>query len=243
PTLGVAPFDVPGALASPDLTLYSGAGAPLASDAAWGGGGSLLSAFAQTGAFALPAGSADSAVLTTVSAGAYTSQVVGVGSAVGVALAEIYDADTGTPSANLVNISARASVGPGADVLIAGFVVEGPAPTRVLLRGIGPSLGALPFNIPGALPSATIILNASPGGLVAANTGWGNPPTVSTLNLSGDFRQASASDMTAVGAFSIPNGSADSAMVATLTPGAYTLTLSGAGGATGIALVEVYLYP
>jgi hypothetical protein len=240
PTLGSA-FAVPGSLAQPDLTLLSNAGDTLASNAGWGGGATLSDAFAQVGAFALPAASLDSALLTSLPAGPYTAQVTGAGGTSGVALAEIYDADSGPPTASLVNISARAYVGTGANVLIAGFVIEGGQPVQLLLRGIGPSLAD--FGVPSPVAGASIVLNDSTGTPMQSDSGWGNGLQAGTSGVSATFRNATAADMTAVGAFALIVGTADSAMVATLPAGNYTLELTGTSGSAGVGLIEVYLMP
>lgn len=241
PTLGTTPFNVAGVLAQPDLTLYSSAQAQLATDAVWGGGAVLTSAFSQVGAFSLPSTSADSAILTSLAAGSYTSQLTGVGSSTGIALAEIYDADSGTPATNLINISARANVGTGANLLIAGFVISGSQPVQLLLRGVGPTLGSAPFNVSGVLAQPVINLYDSSSVLIASNKGWGSPSVAGTSTVSATIRQATAADMSAVGAFALTAGSADSAMVATLPAGSYTLQMSGSNSTTGVGLVEVYL--
>jgi uncharacterized delta-60 repeat protein len=243
PTLATAPFDVPGTLAQPQLTLISSTDTTLATNAIWGGSQTLSNAFSQVGAFALPATSADSAILTDVAVGSYTCQLAGVNTTTGVALAEIYDADSGVSTAYLENISARADVGSAANILIAGFVIEGIQPIQVLLRGVGPTLGTSPFNVPGVLAQPSIGLYDAKGTLVASDSGWGNSPVAGGSASGASARQASAADMSGAGAFALPIGSADSAMVATLPPGSYTLQLSGVNGSTGVGLVEVYVAP
>jgi probable HAF family extracellular repeat protein len=231
PTLGLAPFNVAGSLATPQLTLVNSATmATVATATAWGGGAALSTAFAEVAAFPLAAGSADSAMLQPLPVGSYTSTVSGVNSTTGIALAEIYDEDAQPATSGLVNISARANVGSGSNVLIAGFVIEGGLPAKVLLRGIGPSLGLAPFNVTGFLPQPEILLFNSAGNELGGNQGWGGSATLSAA-------------FTQVGAFSLPAGSADAAMISTLPPGSYTVQLSGQNGTTGIGLVEVYLIP
>jgi hypothetical protein len=92
-----------------------------------------------------------------------------------------------------VNISARANVGSGSNVLIAGFVIEGGLPAKVLLRGIGPSLGLAPFNVTGFLPQPEILLFNSAGNELGGNQGWGGSATLSAA-------------FTQVGAFSAAGG-------------------------------------
>lgn len=240
PTLGTE-FNVSGALSTPQLTLMSSAGTPLASNAGWGGGQRLTNAFVQTGAFLLSAGSLDSAILTDLPVGSYTSQMAGADAATGVALAEIYDADPGTSASSLINISARANIGSGADILIAGFVIGGSEPAQLLLRGVGPTLNS--FGVSGPIEQPSIGLYDSKGVLMASDSGWGNPLGSGPSPVASAIRQATPDDMGAVGAFALPNGSADCAIVVTLLPGSYTVQMSGNNGAAGIGLLEVYLMP
>jgi hypothetical protein len=137
------------------------------------------------------------------------------------------------PSATLGNVSCRAYVGTGTNVAIAGFVVTGQAGSgvQVLIRGVGPSLSQ--FALTGALAQPVLALFDSAGRPIAANTGWGTNPSPS------DISSAAA----AAGAFALPAGSADSALVVTLPPGNYTAQVSGLNNTTGTALIEVYSVP
>ncbi len=90
PTLGTAPFAVPGVISDPQLSLFSGQ-TRIGTNNDWGGTTALTSAFAQVGAFALPARSRDAALLATLAPGNYTVQMSGVGTTTGVALIEVYD--------------------------------------------------------------------------------------------------------------------------------------------------------
>ncbi len=232
PTLALDPFDITGALANPQLTLVGSAtGATVVTAAAWGGSPTLSGAFSQDGAFPLAANSADSATLQTLAVGNYTSLVSGVNSTSGVALVEVYDADVTSTQSSLTNMSARAYVGTGANILIAGFVVEGSKSVKVLVRGVGPTLGAQPFNVPGALAQPQVLLfNSSGQELGGAKVGWGGDPTLPAV-----FAE--------VGAFALQPGSADAAAIFTLPAGSYTAQLSGQSGTTGVGLLEIYLMP
>ncbi|MDO8541377.1 MAG: putative Ig domain-containing protein [Opitutaceae bacterium] len=130
-------------------------------------------------------------------------------------------------TAQLTNVSARMRVaegdGDGSRSLIAGFVVAGSQPKRVLLRAIGPALNG--FGVQGALIDPRLRLYSSAGALVAENDNW-----------DGNETSAVAS---AVGAFALSVGTRDSAVIVTLQPGAYTLVVSPNGG-EGVALAEVY---
>ncbi|MEI7553400.1 MAG: fibronectin type III domain-containing protein, partial [Verrucomicrobiota bacterium] len=144
PTL--ASYGVTGTLADPSLALIpQGASTALATNDNWAGDAQLTAVGNTVGAFPLSsAASKDAALYLTPAKGAYTVQVTGVGGAEGIALAEIYDASgaDGTASTpRLINVSARAQVGTGDGVLIAGFVVEGTASRTVLIRAVGPTLG------------------------------------------------------------------------------------------------------
>ena len=154
--------------------------------------------------------------------------MAGTSGTTGVALAEVYDADVGTPSSRLINLSARASVGTGSDILIVGFAIEGDGQETVLIRGVGPGLAD--FGVSGVLESPQLTLFDSSGNQIAQNSGWGGSGQLSTL-----FSQ--------VGAFAFDAGSLDDAILVTLPAGSYTAQLSGAGGTTGIALAEIYEVP
>jgi hypothetical protein len=142
-----------------------------------------------------------------------------------VGLAEIYDADAGTSTSRLVNLSSRASVGTVGNILIAGFVITGNVPERVLIRGIGPALAQ--FGVPGALATPQLVLFDSNNDALQSNSGWGGGP-----GLSQTFAR--------VGAFALGAGSADAAILVTLPPGAYTAELTGANGSSGVGLAEIY---
>jgi len=231
----LVPFGVTGTLADPKLQLYSTAsgGSLLATSIGWGGNSLVANTAASVGAFAWASPSShDSALLQTMAPGPYTANISGEAGDSGIALAEVYDATpegTYTPSTpRLVNISARAHVGTGGNVLIAGFVIGGSTSKTVLLRASGPAL--IPFGVAGTLPDPELRLNDA-SGTIAANTGWGADPQI-------------AAEAASVGAFSWgASATGDSAILVTLTPGAYTAQVSGAGGDTGVALVEVYEVP
>jgi len=88
---GLTQFGVTGVLASPQVTIFDASGNSIGFNSGWGGGSTLASAFTQVGAFALPANSADSAMLVTLPAGSYTVQVAGANGSTGVALVEVYE--------------------------------------------------------------------------------------------------------------------------------------------------------
>ncbi|MFT3772519.1 MAG: right-handed parallel beta-helix repeat-containing protein [Minicystis sp.] len=226
PTLGS--FGVPGVLSAPVLDLVGGSGT-VASNAGWstaGNAAQIASTGAAVGAFALPWGSLDAAALTTLGGGPYTAVVTGSGGASGAVLTEVYDADAGNPSSRLVNVSARALIGSG-DVLIGGFVVGGGGPRTLLVRGVGPALSA--FGVSGALGDPQLTLYSGSQAIAHA-VRWGDAVNAGEI----------ATTAAQVGAFALPSGSADSAMIVTLPPGAYTVHLGSVGGGAGVGLLEVY---
>ena len=234
PTL--ASLGVPGAIAGTQLAVYSGS-TLVDSNTGWSSSPSnetaVSNAEAQVGAFSLPVGSGDSALVSTFAPGGYTALVSGTGSNTGVGLVEVYDMDALQPfsSQKLINVSTRGNVGTNADILIGGIIVNGSAPKRLLIRGAGPSLSAL--GVSGTLPTPRLQLFNSTGNLIRENFSW----------QVGNDASLVASAEAATGAFAFGNGSADSAILIVLPPGTYTAQLSGAGGATGIGLVEVYEIP
>jgi hypothetical protein len=231
----LAAFSVTGVLTDPHLTLLSGSSI-IASASSWSA--SLSSTFAKVGAFGLTAGSHDAALLETLTPGPYTAQVTSSTTNNGVALAEVYDADSGAPANRLINLSARAFVGTGANILIGGFVIGGSTPLTVVIRGDGPSLTG--FGLTGALANTILTLSNS-NGTIATNSGWSGSIAVGSAATGGIVIQPLTAALSAkVGGFSLTAGSDDSAIVATLPPGSYTAQVTGANGITGIALAEIY---
>jgi uncharacterized repeat protein (TIGR03806 family) len=142
-------------------------------------------------------------------------------------IATLDDPTTTRPPSRLVNLAARAQVGTGANALFAGFVIAPGAPKTILVRGIGPTLGAAPFGIPGTLadPILSILGPDSATRVAATNDNW---------------NATDAAMFSATGAFALPSGSRDAAVVAQLPSGAYTVQLTGVGNASGVALIELY---
>jgi len=224
-------FGVPGVLPDPQLQIYSGTELVGANNG-WDGNSLISSEASAVGAFQWANSSShDSALLESLSGG-YTAQVAGQSGDTGVALAEVYDetpAGTYKPTTpRLVNISARVQVGSGGNILIAGFVIGGATSETVLIRASGPALAS--FGVDGTLPDPQLQLFSGTT-LLGTNNGWGGGTEI-------------ASAASSVGAFAWTDPlSNDSAIIVSLSPGAYTAQVSGASGDTGIALVEVYEVP
>jgi lysophospholipase L1-like esterase len=127
----------------------------------------------------------------------------------------------------LVNLSSRAFVGTGAEVMIPGFVVGGTGTKRLLVRGVGPALEG--YGVAGALTRTTLRIFAGEEE-IAVNSGWSSSPDAAAIE----------SETARVGAFPLPAAGADSALLLDLPSGNYTVRLEGDGGETGIGLVELY---
>ena len=228
-------FGVTGVLPDPVLTLSDSAGGTVASNDNWTTGGNsneTAAVITRVGAFALPNGALDSALVANLTPGAYTATVSGKNAATGIALMEAYDAATTTSAAHLVNMSARTLVGTGGSILIAGFAVQGDVTKQLLIRAIGPSLTQ--FGVTGVLADPQLALfRAGETTPLQQNDNWLSATNSAQVSL------ASAQ----VGAFGLPAVAKDSAMLVTLAPGSYTAQVSGVGGTTGVALVEIYEVP
>ncbi len=220
PTLST--FGVGGALSDPKLELYNGA-TLIQSNDNWDA--SAAATFGAVGAFNLTANSRDAALVTTLAPASYTAQVSGVGGVTGIALVELYDTAANPGGARLVNVSARSQVGIGGDILITGFNIAGSGPRTLLIRAIGPTLGA--FGVNGALADPKLELFGS-AGKINENDNW----DASTRTTFGQ-----------VGAFDLTTNSRDAVLLVTLNPGSYTAQVSGVGNTTGVGLVEVYEVP
>jgi hypothetical protein len=210
---------VPGALQDPTLELHDSAGHVTSNDD-WRSTQEQI----ILGTTIPPADNRESAIVAGLDPGAYTAIVAGKEGATGVALVEAYDLGTASldtsGSAKLANISTRGFVDTGNSVMIGGFIIRS-QPNRVIVRGIGPSLGA--SGIQGALQDTTLELRDSNGSLIRANDDW-----------------RSDQEQEIIDTTIPPADNRESAIVATLNPGAYTGIVAGKNGTTGVGLVEVY---
>jgi hypothetical protein len=207
---------VQGVLPGTRLDLYSGS-TLVASNDDWQQAANSAALFSSGYA---PADPHESALLVTLNPGPYTAIVSGESNATGVGLVEIYDLDAA--QGPLIGISTRGQVLAGDQVLIGGFVIQGDAPKTVVIRARGPSL--TPAGVPNALGDPLLQLFAG-ASLVATNDDWGNGPNAAALLASGFA----------------PGDTRESALMVTLSPGAYPAIVRGVGGTTGVAIVEVFV--
>ena len=168
----------------------------------------------------------ESAIVATLEPGNYTAVLSGTNSGIGAGILEIYDLDFAAAS-KLANISTRAFVGTGDDILIAGFTVGNASNVdNIIVRALGPSLTA--STIGQALLDPTLEVRNANGAILIANDNW--------------WQSAQATEIRGIGL--APSFGSESVVAITLGPGAYTALLSAAPNASinppGVGLVEVY---
>ena len=215
----LAAFGIANPLANPRLTLVrSSDQSIIATNDDWQTASNA--AQLQAAGFA-PTNPLEAALLVNLPPGAYTAIVEGVGGGTGVAVAAAYEVDG--PTRPLVNISTRGNVLTGNDVMIGGFVIQGNGPQTVAIVGTGPSLAAFGIANPLLNPTLTLV-RSSDQSVIATNDDWGSASNASQVSASGFA----------------PTDPAESAILVTLQPGAYTAVLSGVGNTTGVGVVAVY---
>ncbi len=160
----------------------------------------------RTGAATAPTGSMGPTLIAPTTVG--TETVVGIAANV-------------NPGSRLRNLSTRARVGQGEDVLIGGFISRGGVSSRVILRGIGPSLAGEGVGTPLADPVLTLF--DKNGAVVATNDNWKSDQQE-------EIEEAGLA----------PENDNEAVIVANLAPDDYTVQVTGKGTATGVALVEIY---
>ena len=132
----------------------------------------------------------------------------------------------------MINLAVRGRAGTAAETLVAGFVV-GAGSRQMLIRGVGPALGSL--GVTGALADPRLVVYDATGRAVDENDNWSSGGSTATAALTAAAGR--------VGAFPFAANSLDAALLTTLTPGSYTVHLSVASGASGLALIEAYEVP
>jgi hypothetical protein len=152
--------------------------------------------------------------------GAYTAVLRSADGAEGDALLELYDLAPANSSVR--NISTRGEASVGDDVMIGGFIIGGTSSAKVMVRAIGPSLAA--FGVTGVLPDPVLELHDKDGSLIYQNDNW---------------RTNQAQQIIETGI--APSNENESAVIATLPPGAYTAIVHDSNDVQGVALVEVYM--
>ena len=219
PSLKVNGVPVPGRLADPFLELHDANGTLIERNDNWMNSPEK-SAIIATGL--APTDPRESAILRTLLSGAnYTAVLRGENNTTGIGLVEVYDLEP-TNDTHLANISGRAFVSTGDDVLIGGVIIRGNAAEQVLFRAIGPSLASEGVTNP--LMDPTLDLYDENGTLIAYNDDWMNSPERISIIATG----------------LAPTDPRESAILEVPVAGNYTAIVRGENNETGIALVEAY---
>jgi len=218
----LVPFGISNFLANPQLTLVrSSDQSVVASNDDWQ---SDPNAAQLTASGFAPASPSESGLYVNLPPGAYTAIVQGAGGSTGVSVAGVFEVDH--PEVPLTNISTRGLVQTGANVMIAGLIVQGTAPKTVVISATGPSLA--PFGIANYLANPTLTLvRSSDQSIIATNDDWQSAPNAAAIQASGFA----------------PGNPAESAVMVTLDPGAYTAIVQGAAGGVGVSVVGVFGAP
>jgi hypothetical protein len=218
----LASLGIANALANPTMQLVRSIDqATIAVNDDWG---SASNAADLTAIGFAPSNPLESAILINLPPGSYTALVSGAARTSGVGMVEIFEVDH--PEVPLVAISARGQVLTGDGVMIGGFIIQGTIPRTVVVRARGPSLTA--SGVPNVLSDPNVqLVRSSDKAIIATNDNYTTAPNLAELQASGFA----------------PSNAFESAILVTLDPGAYTAIVNGVGGATGIAIVEVFGVP
>lgn len=131
-------------------------------------------------------------------------------------------------SQTLGNLSTRVAVGGGDAAMIGGFIVDGPTPKKILVRGVGPSLSRT--GMTGVVNDPQLTMFDSTGAAFVFNDNW---ETTGPIEPNPQRSEIEARGLA-------PLDPREPAVVMTLEPGAYTAKITDRYGGAGIALVEIY---
>ncbi len=217
-------FGLPGVLADPMLELHGPNGSLIASNDNWRENPEQALLIQASGI--PPQDDLESAIVATLPPAGYTAVVSGTANGTGLGLVEVYDLEPSSDS-KLANISTRAVVGTGNNVVIGGFILGGAEGSpRIIIRAIGPSLA--PLGIANPVADPTLELRDENGMLIAFDDNWRDNPAQEALIIMAGVQ---------------PRNDLEAAIAATLPPGTYTAIVAGRNGGTGVGLVEVYNLP
>ena len=216
---------VPGALQDPVLELYQGS-TLLKTNDNWRvddkTGNSQENEIQNAGL--APTDDRESAIAFFPEAGTYTVVLHGKNNTTGVGVTEIYDLFAESANSALGNISGRALVDTGDNALFAGFIsgAGGGGPTKIVVRGIGPSLTAA--GVPGALQDPILDVFNSNGAIVATNDDWKTGLQQSEIQATG----------------LAPSDDREAAIIGIFPPGNFSAIVRGKNNTAGIGLAEIF---
>ena len=212
---------LPDVLADPTLELRGADGVVLAQNDNWLNDPAQAAQLTALG-LALQHPNEAGIVATLAPGASYTAILAGKDGGTGVGLVEVYDGNQAA-AAQLANISTRAFVQGGSNVMIGGFILGGGNSTQVAVRGMGPSLSQA--GLSPVLADPALELHDSNGNLLVTNDDW----------------QSDATAAAQLGARGLaPQDAKESAIFTSLPAGAFTAILAGKNGGTGLGLVEIY---
>jgi hypothetical protein len=213
PSLKINGTPIPGTLPDPVIELHRSDGAVAAANNDW-------KDKQQTeiqGSGLAPADDREATIIASLDPGNYTVVLSGRNNSTGIGLVEAYDVDR-TSSTRLLNLSARGRVQTRDDVMIAGVILGGADYSRVIFRGLGPSI-----PVTGQLADPMLELHDGNGAVIATNDDW---------------RQSQRTEIEMSGL--APTDDREAAIIGNFAPGQYTVILRGKNETTGIGLVEAY---
>lgn len=234
---GLIKFGVSGVVQDPGIVIKDSTGALLFSnDQWWDTEEAGNERKYEMGAFPLDEGSMDAAIWVEQlpvqnHTSLFTAPVSGEINDAGQILVEVYRAFSSWRfDVRLINLSCRAVVAEDKP-LVAGFVVDGTGPVKLLVRAVGPTLQE--FGVEGVLPNPRLVLRNSDGEEVGNNDSWWQAANVDDIE----------SSRALVGAFELVRQGNDAALFVTLEPGVYTAEVETVDGGAGVGLVEIYEVP
>lgn len=213
PSLKINGTPIPGTLPDPVIELHRSDGAIAAANNDWK---DTQQAEIQNSGLA-PADDREAAIVASLDPGNYTVVLSGRNNSTGIGLVEAYDIDR-TSSTRLLNLSARGRVQTRDDVMIGGVILGGADYSRVIFRGLGPSI-----PITGRLADPMLELHDGNGAVIAANDDW---------------QQSQRAEIQTSGL--APTDDREAAIIGNFAPGQYTVILRGKNETSGIGLVETY---
>ena len=234
PSMKVNGNPVAGRLMDPVLELHDSNGQTITNDD-WRMGGQQGEIQASGLA---PSDDREAAIIRTVPPGNFTAIIRGANNTTGIGLIEVYDLgsvaaaeqeertgpDAAEATIELGNLSVRADVQTGDNILIDGIILRGGAAKRVLFRALGPSIRSNNQPVPGTLQDPTLEVRDANGTQLRANDDWQQAPNASEIQATG----------------LAPSNNKESAILLSLSAGNYTSIVRGVNNTTGIALSETY---
>jgi acid phosphatase len=213
PSLKINGTPIPGTLPDPVIELHRSDGAIAAANNDWK---DTQQTEIQNSGLA-PTDDREAAIVASLDPGNYTVVLSGRNNATGIGLVEAYDIDR-TSSARLLNLAARGRVQTRDDAMIGGMILGGLDYSRVIFRGLGPSV-----PVTGRLADPMLELHDGNGAVIAANDDW---------------QQSQRAEIQMSGL--APADDREAAIIGNFAPGQYTVILRGKNETTGIGLVEAY---